>query len=366
MRPGRWGRLPQADLWLHGASAGDVRALQPLIAALTARWPKATALLTTQTRTGAEMAQRLCPALPHRAAPLDLPWIASRAVAAAAPRILILEYLELWPRQIAACHRAGVPVVVVDGRISHRSLRVAPLLRRAAGRLTALCARTEGDAERARRLGVPAERVFVCGNGKYDALQAPPTPSPDLIEALRPEGGPPDVCLGSLHRAEFAPALRALSATGLRAVIAPRYPAETPHLLKLAADLGVGMTRRSTGGGGRWIALDTIGELAAAYALAPVAIVGGTLCRRGGQNLVEPAAQGAQVIHGPAVENVALEAEILRGRGGWRAESWEAACALAVARLSAGGPDPRAALADLAGATARHVARIAEILDGGR
>lgn len=372
MSGGRWGGLPPADIWFHGASAGDVRALAPLTRGAAARWPALRLLLTTQTRTGAAMAERpdlrLPASLSHGQAPLDLPIVAAAGVSHVAPKLLVLEYLELWPRQIAACHRRGAPVMVVDGRVSRRSLRWTWLLRGTARRIACFCARTAGDAERAVALGVHEARVFVTGNGKYDGLPELASPGPALRRALRPLGAAPQLVVGSLHTDELDEAAAALAASELAVVIAPRYLTDVPRLLELGARRGVGVARRSEleGGrgaeGARWIILDTIGELAAAYALAPVAIVGGTFGRRGGQNLVEPAAWGAQVIFGPSTENVAVEVEALSGRGGWPTSSWPEAVAAARERLKLGGPDPRDALAGLAGATEAHLEHMARLL----
>ncbi|MEZ4467270.1 MAG: hypothetical protein R3F60_27970 [bacterium] len=116
--------------------------------------------------------------------------------------------------------------------------------------------------------------------------------------------------------------------------------------------------------GARWVILDTVGELAAAYALAPVAVVAGSFGRRGGQTLIEPAAHGRPVIHGPRTENVAEEVAALAGQGGYPVADWAAACALAARLRTEGGVDPRPALATLPGATARNLAVALALLDG--
>lgn len=356
------GDLPRADVWLHGASVGDARALLPLVAALRAARPALRLLITAQTAGGRAVARQLFPDLPVAAPPLDLPPLPARALAAVRPRLVVLEYLELWPAWIAACARAGVPVAVVDGRITRRSLRVAPLLRATAGRLALFCARSEADADAALRLGVSPERVVVHGNGKHDgAPAAPPAPTADLRAAV----GDVDLVLGSLHPDEEAAALPALAAVGHRALVAPRYPRRAPAILAAARRLGVSARRRSEHGPpARWIVLDTLGELAAAYALGRVAVVGGTFGRRDGQNLVEPAAHGRPVVHGPRVGNVAEEAAALAGRGAEVVPDWPAAFARADALLAAPGPDPRPALAALRGATARNLRSLLDLLDG--
>lgn len=345
------------DVWLHGASAGDVRALQPLIEALRAARPALRLHLTCLTRTGLAMADRL--GLPCARAPLPVGPAIGRQMRALRPRLMIWEYLELWPAWIRAGRQVGSRMMVVDGRISARSLRIRPLLRGAAAGLDRVCVRSEADAANARALGVPAERVVVCGNGKHDGVASPPQPTP----ALRSAVGPVDLVIGSLHPDEEVAALRALADTGLTALIAPRYPERTPALLRLARRLNVSARRSRAPGVARWIILDTMGELAAAYALAPIAIVGGSFGRRGGQTLVEPAAHGRPVIHGPRVDNIREEVAALAGRGGHPVADWPAAVEAALALRVTPGPDPRPALAGLRGATARHLAHALALLD---
>lgn len=339
-----------------------MRALAPLVTAFGEARPDWRRHVSAVTRGGQQMAAQLFEGCSRGPAPIGL-W-PGRAVARVAPRLLVLEYLELWPAWIAAVTRAGGRVAVVDGRITRRSLRIRPLLRRAAARLDLFCARTEADAAAAEALGVAPGRIRVTGNGKYDGVPlAPPVPS----AALRAAVGPRDVVIGSLHPDEEGDALTALASSGLRALIAPRYPRRAAAIERRARRLGVAVGRRSVGAAdARWAVLDTIGELAAAYALAPVAIVGGTFGRRGGQTLIEPAAHGVPVIHGPQIGNVAVEAEALAERGAWRVGDWRQACVMASDRRLDPGPDPRPALARLTGATGRNLDALLCILDSSK
>lgn len=359
----RWNSEPlaPADIWFHGASVGDMRALAPTVAVVRRVRPDSVLCITAQTATGRTMARRLWPDLRVDAPPIDVPPWPARAVAARRPKLVVLEYLELWPAWIAACRRADVPVVVVDGRVTQRSLRIAWLLRRAAADVTAFCARTHEDAVAAARLGVPRDRIHVHGNAKHDSLSnAPPVPDPDLRAAV----GSVDIVVGSLHGDEIGDAVRALANYRGRVLIAPRYPRHAARVVRAAHRHGVSAARRSRGAAdARWVVLDTIGELAAAYGLARAAIVGGTFGRRDGQNLIEPAAHGVPVVHGPRVGNVADEARALDGRGAWAVVNWPEAVERAAALVSAGGVDPRPALARLVGASARHLDVILPLLD---
>lgn len=362
-------RAPEArPIWFHGASVGDMRALAPLVRLFAAEHPAIPAHITAMTADGRRMARRLYPTAAIGRPPLDLPPLPGRALDRIRPRLVVLEYLELWPAWVAAAARRSIPVAVVDGRISHRSLRVRPLLRRAAGRLALFCARTPADAEAARALGVAPDRVLITGNGKYDGVpRDPPAPSAALRAAIAP-AGPFELVLGSLAPAEEAPALAALAASGLRAIVAPRYPRRAAAILRIARSHGVGAHRRSAGPPPagqppRWIVLDTIGELAAAYALAPVAIVGGTFCRREGQTLLEPAAHGRPVIHGPRVANIRAEVDALAGRGAHPVADWPAAFARVATLAAEPGPDPRPAIGRLTGASRRNLDALRTILD---
>ena len=352
--------MNRTRVWLHGASVGDARALGPLLEALTTI---AAPLLTVGRRLGREAARSWYPDLTILRPPLPLRPAPDLFLARHRPQLVLLEYLELWPAWMAACERAGLPVVVVDGRVTHRSLRVRGLLRRSAARVAAFCAQTDADALAAVALGVPPERVRVTGNGKHDRQVAPPLPS----EALRSAVGDVELVVGSLHPDEEAAALPALARFPGRILLAPRYPARAAALRAAALALGVPCERRSSGAAAeaRWVILDTVGELAAAYGLGKVALIGGTFGRREGQNLVEAAAHGMPVVHGPRTANVAAEALALRGRGAFAEPDLARAVARAAALLAAPAeaPDPRPALATLRGAVQRQLSVIAPFLE---
>jgi 3-deoxy-D-manno-octulosonic-acid transferase len=350
------------DLWLHGASVGDARALGPLLARLRGLTPAPSVGMTVGRAAGREAATRWYPDVPVLAPPLPFGLTGGRFLRRRGVRLQVLEYLELWPGWVRACARAGVPVVVVDGRVSHRSLRVRALLRATAARVDLFCAQTPEDAEAAVTLGVPRDRVHVTGNGKHDRVFDPPAPSAELRAAV----GAVDLVVGSLNPREERAAVAAFAAFPGRILWAPRYPARAAGLCRRARAAGVDCALRTRGGAGaRWIVLDTIGELAAAWALGRVALAGGTFCRREGQNLVEAAAHGLPVVHGPRVANVAPEARALAGRGAFAVDDLAGAAdrvrALLEGRLPA--PDPRPALATLRGAADRQVDLMRPILE---
>ena len=359
------GQPSPPSVWVHGASAGDQRALSPLVSALR-EGGEVEVRVTAFTTTGRSMGTSL---FGHRfigRPPLPLGPFVDRFLNRHKPRLCILEYLELYPAWIMRCLARGLEIGVVDGKVGPRSLRIARLLAPSARHLSFFCAQTEADAEGASRLGVPDRRITVCGNGKHDAdFSAPPQPTPDLRAAV----GAVDVVIGSLFTNEERPFIEALKSRlpshGLRVLLAPRYPDRAGSIARRARRAGLKVALRSEGPSpdAQLVVLDTLGELAAAYALAPVALIGGVFSRRGSQNLVEAAAHGCVLICGPNVSNVELEIRALDGETTFRAETF--AHALDAASSWAGPREParhQAALRRLSGATARHLTVLAPFL----
>lgn len=374
-------------VWLHGASAGDVLALAPVVEELRRRRPDAFIAVTTITDSGRAMARRrLAAADAVLYAPYDVPFAARRAVRRLAPDLLVLEYAELWPALLRAARRAGARIALVDGRLDARKLGRYRALFRAVGNplaaLDLLLMRTEADAARARALGAPAERVRVGGNAKLDALpgEVDPARAAALREAMGLEPGAPILLAGSTHAGEEAlllDAYRRLLAghPGLRLVVAPRYLQRAGPLLARAARAGLSARRRSAGpaaGPAQVIVLDTVGELAEAYALATVAFVGGSFVRRGGQNVLEPAAQGRPVLFGPRMESFEDCLPILLGHGGIQVGSREALEREAgellarPGRAAELGRQAREAVARARGAARRHVDALLPLAEGER
>lgn len=323
-------------VWMHGASAGDVLALMPTVRALRRLRPDAQVMISTTTNTGRAMADR------HRdelAAvfyqPYDIPGAVSRALGRLRPDTLVLEYTELWPQLIHAAAKRGTRLVLHNGRFSRQRLYryrwlfwlTGDLL----GRFDALLMRDEPGAESARLLGAPEGALAVSGNTKFDNL------APALDEAkLKPLRAavdfPPGQSVfiaGSTHDGEVEPVLemfaRLREKHQLRLLIAPRYVDRATRIEQSCDRLGLPHRRRSTGATEDTpvVILDTIGELATAYALGDVVFVGGSFTDRGGQNILEPAVHGKPVVFGPHMENFADSVTLLLGRGGIQATTWE-------------------------------------------
>ena len=347
-------------LWLHGASVGDMRALYPFVSAWDAQYPESQCTITAWTRGGRALGRSLfvqhhftAPPVPFRAT--TVPFLKRYQ-----PDLAVFEYLELYPGWISACHALGIPTLVIDGRVTERSLRIRWLLKNAARRLDGFCAQTDGDAQAAELLGVRAGCIQVCGNGKYDGLEhAAPEPKDSLKAVL----GRPDVVIGSLHIDEEDDALRALSRTRLSAVIAPRYIERSKTIEAKCQRLGLTVSRRSRGQPtGQVCILDTYGELGAAYGVAKVSIVGGTFGRRNGQNLVEPAMHNNRIIHGPRTGNIQLECSALASSGALQVNSWSDA--FAAVDIPFDNIQTRKALQRLTGATALNLEVARRLIEG--
>jgi len=257
-------------------------------------------------------------------APLDLPGAVSLALARLRPRCLVLECLEIWPRLVRACHRARVPVVVVNGRLSRSSLRtyqrLSWLFEPCFASLALVTALTKEDASRFVRAGVPEHRVTVLPSSKHSALRLrPPAPAGQV------DG--PRLVMGSIHQGEeevLLPWLGRLlqQVPDLLVVVAPRYPHRARAIMARLSRQGVPAALWKerpgpAGGSGEAVqVVDRMGVLADLYGGSRVAFVGGTLIPHGGHNFMEPAAQGVPVILGPHTEHWQGELSLLLKKGG--------------------------------------------------
>jgi 3-deoxy-D-manno-octulosonic-acid transferase len=322
-------RQPGRLLWLHAASVGETLSILPVIEALAARDPALRLLVTTGTVTSAELlAKRLPPALAprvaHRFAPLDVPAWAARFLEGWRPDAAAFVESELWPNLLGEAAARGIPLALVNARISPRSFarwRRFPATSAALlGRFRLVLARSDEDRARLEALGAPG--ATAPGDLKF---AAPPLPAePAALAALRAAIGERPVFLAaSTHPGEEALAIAAHRAAaprvpGLLTILAPRHPERGAEVAAEAAGLSV--NRRSQGalpGPGTEIHVaDTLGELGLFYRLAGVAFVGRSLAGRGGQNPLEPARLGCPILVGPHTGNFADAVALLRQAGG--------------------------------------------------
>ncbi len=319
----------EEPIWVHAVSVGEVGAAAPLIRALRERFPYAPVLVTTTTPTGYDTVTRqFGETVQHVYFPYDLPWIVRRFLRRFRPRMLLLMETELWPNVIHEACAAGVPVVLVNGRMSEQSARRYRWLRGFTGamlrQLTRIAAQTAADAARLRALGAPDERISVTGSLKFDVHL--PASVFEEGAAIRRELGinRPIVMAGSTRPGEdeilleMLARLRALQ-PDLLLVIAPRHPERFDAVAELCRREGCTVARRQAGEPCRpevdVYLVDTMGELPKFYAAADVAFVGGSLAPFGGQNVLEPAALGVPIVTGPHLFNFEEIAASLRQAG---------------------------------------------------
>lgn len=299
-------------VWLHGASIGETLAILPIVERLTRRG--VAVLVTSGTRTSAQLvARRLPPGAIHQYVPLDVPLYVKRFLDHWQPDLALFAESELWPNFVHALDRRGVPLVLVNARLSERSfqrwMRVPKTAEALLSRFAVCLAQSHADAERLQRLGAP--RVTVAGNLKYDS-PAPPA-DPRTVASLQAlTAGRPIWLAASTHPGEEEAAIavhRALARRypALLTMVAPRHPERGADIAAMAAESGLRPARRSEGlqpdrAVDLYIA-DTVGEMGLFYRLSPLVFMGGSLVPHGGQNPIEPAKLGVAILHGPHVHN---------------------------------------------------------------
>ena len=301
-------------VWLHAASVGELVCVIPLIERIWAL--KMAVLVTSGTVTAAQLAaQRLPRGVIHQFSPVDSPHYVRRFLTHWKPDLALLVESDLWPNLILESAERGIPLILVNGRLSQRSFRrwrrvpqtIAPLLQR-----FDLClARNAADARAFGELGAP--RVVTTGNLKFD-VPAPPA-NPDKLRMLRAAiAGRPVLGAASTHPGEDDAVIAAHRMLRMRiprllTLIAPRHPERGPGIAEIANVGGLRAVLRSQGQFPNETTdvyvCDTIGELGLFYSLTPIVFIGGSLVKHGGQNPIEPAKLGAALLHGPHVGNFA-------------------------------------------------------------
>ena len=313
-------------IWLHAVSVGEMRAAKPLVDGLARRFPEHRLFITCMTPTGRETAESLYGAFATVAyLPYDLPHAVRRFMTEVRPSIGIVMETEIWPNLLAAARAAGVPVALVNARLSARSARgyarIAALARPALAGLTEVGAQSEDDAARLAALGAPTPTV--CGNLKFEVHPAPQALA--LGETWRAARADRPVWIAaSTREGEEAIVLAAQLRLRERAdrpllVLVPRHPQRFDEVAALAARLGLSIGRRSEGDPTPtqdvWLG-DSMGEMPAYYRMADVAVMGGSLLPFGSQNLIEACACGCPVLLGPSDFNFARAAADAIAAGG--------------------------------------------------
>ena len=319
----RLGQVPPAcrslsggAIWIHAVSVGEVHAARGLLPHLR-RLLGGPVVISTTTPTGQALATE-SGADSHCYMPLDLDWALKPFFRALRPRLLILVETELWPNLLKACRQRHIPVALVNGRLSRTSFkryqRLGGLWEQLLGSVSLVCTRTAVEADRFKRLGLPAERLFVTGNLKGDAAALQPAESlrRALARALGISADTPLLVAGCTMPDEEMLVLRSFRSVrdrfpDARLLLAPRHPERFPQVAEAIHAAGFRCCRRSqpVADPTEVILLDSMGELPAAYGLGIASFVGGSLVQGGGHNVLEPAIHGQPVLFGPHMENFA-------------------------------------------------------------
>jgi 3-deoxy-D-manno-octulosonic-acid transferase len=307
-------RPPGLLVWVHAASVGETNAALPVIDALTTARQDLHVLLTTGTVTSAALCERrLGPRCIHQFVPLDAPEYATRFLDHWRPDLAAFTESEIWPSLILETSARGIPIALINGRLSHRSRKrwhrhkgmALPLF----NRFDVVLAQSDRMAIGFSALG--ARNVIAAGNLKIDA-PPPPVELAELERLGEALSGRVIFVAASTHEGEeeiIAQAHRDLAHTfgKLCTIIAPRHPERGAAIAERLKEMGLSVVQRSRGilpdtTCDIYIA-DTIGELGTLYALAPIAFIGGSLVERGGQNPIEAVRHGAAVLTGPHWQN---------------------------------------------------------------
>lgn len=302
-------QIGERVIWVHAVSVGEVLAASRLIEELDER-SGCRVMISTTTRTGQRLARERFGADRVFYFPLDFGFAVRAWLRALRPRMVVLLETEFWPRMLMESRRAGVPVAVVNARISDRSWPRYFRLRFLWGRLlndfALALAQSELDAERLTALG--ASNIRVGGNLKYDIRVAQPAGVTEVLRARLPAGAKVVVC-GSTLEGEEELLAKSLPSDVIT-ILAPRHPERFDAVAAMLAGRGLRFVRRSQWmaspvplSAGMFFLLDSIGELASVYSLASVSVVGGGMFVGGGHNPLEPAQFGVPVVMGPHYEN---------------------------------------------------------------
>ncbi|MBI4375593.1 MAG: 3-deoxy-D-manno-octulosonic acid transferase [Elusimicrobia bacterium] len=328
--PGTFSDLgPSPPLWIHAASAGEVLAVSPLLKGLKSRFPGQALVLSVNTAAGREAGRRAGVADRVVLAPVDFYPAVMAFIRRLRPCALILVEAELWPQMIQAAVSGGLPVYLVNARLSPRGPWTLSLLRwvlgPSLGCLTRIVAQTEEDAARFRRLGAPASALTVAGNMKHDQEMAIPNPAVSERLGRLAWTGDPLFVAGSTHPREEEMLVEAFQRARarfkhLRLAMAPRHVERAGQAEVMLRSRGLRVARwsqeRPGESGAEVLLIDAMGLLSGFYALASISFVGGTLVPVGGHNLLEPAVAGSPVIFGPHVSHQVHAADQLLKAGG--------------------------------------------------
>ena len=320
-------------IWLHAVSVGEVGVAQALVKTIKARLPQSRLAVSVATEQGFARAESL---LNGQAtcfyAPLDLGAVVRKTLRMVRPQVLAMLETEIWPNLIVTAHQMGARTAILNGRISMRAIRkyrkIRPLMRHTLSHVDAFSMISEQDAGRIRSLGATPERLVVNGNAKFDSPDPRLDPSAAgwARDILNLSQDTPVFVAGSTRHAEEPVLLEAF--VEIRRIfpdcvliLAPRHIQRTEQIEQWVREKGLACQRRTSlqpstrPRTAPVVILDTIGELSAIYSSADFVFCGGSLVRKGGQNVLEPALWEKPVMYGPSMEDFADAKGILEQSG---------------------------------------------------
>ena len=308
-------------IWVHAVSVGELLAVAPLVERMLQEWPDKAVLITNTTPTGSEQTQKLFgDRVEHTWFPFDTPLVTGAFLRHWSPQLVVMVETEIWPNVMASAREQGIPVALVNARLSARSARgyarLGDFTRETLKGFSLIAAQSKSDDRRFRRIGAEPDAMQVVGSIKFDIDLAARR---GQLEVIKSELGSdiqsrPLWAAASTHPGEeqlIIDAYQALTQRGIatRLLLAPRHPNRTADIIKLLEKAGLSYQRRSEQVAVNIdtdvLIIDTLGELSAFLGLADAAFIGGSLVPRGGHNPIEAAAWGCAVITGPHVINFA-------------------------------------------------------------
>ncbi|WP_425058589.1 3-deoxy-D-manno-octulosonic acid transferase [Sporomusa carbonis] len=336
------GALPQETLlkvaqkdaiWLHAASVGEIVATSPIVKEIRRELPDTPIVVSVVTAGGYDMAKRIIPEADGIIFfPLDLPYLSYSVLAKIRPQVFMMVETELWPNFLKAARALNIPAMMVNGRISDKSLSRYSYFKRVLADMldtvVKFCMQSSIDAKYIIKLGADPARVVVTGNTKFDQnyTELSPDDKRMMARSLGLNQDAPVIVAGSTHRGEEEILFSAFSRVrasfpGAQFIVAPRDTLRADELVELAAKHGFTAVRRTrlsgeeSAGHPQMIIVDTIGELGKIYGLGDIVYVGGSLVPRGGHNILEPAAHGKPILIGPHMFNFKDTYALLAERG---------------------------------------------------
>ncbi len=312
-------------IWIHAVSVGEIHASKPLVAHIRDNFPHCQILITTVTPSGAATASQIyAGTIQHRYFPYDLPFAVARFISTVMPKTLLILETEIWPNLYRQCRKSGVPVLLLNARLSERSLKgyrlVKALTASTLQDTSVIATQSVLDAERFIQAGAPADKVIVMGNLKFDISIAPSVIEQAEVIRRNFTVNRPIWIAASTHQGEELIVLDALARILLAApdsllIIVPRHPERFRDVYDLCVKRGFKTASYSNlsayDPSAQVFVLDVLGQLPAYYAAADIAFVGGSLVPIGGHNLLEPACLGLPIICGNYLFNFSEIASLL-------------------------------------------------------